>query len=49
MLTAVIYYFLPETKGRSSPAIDELYERGIDPRKFAQTKTGAEGNADEEA
>jgi hypothetical protein len=39
----VIYFFLPETKGRSSPALQELYDRGISPRKFAQTKTVAEG------
>jgi hypothetical protein len=39
----LMYYFLPETKHRSSAAVDELYERGISPCKFVQTKTAAEG------
>ncbi|KAH8655853.1 putative sugar transporter [Xylariales sp. PMI_506] len=34
----VIYYFYPETKGRSYAEIDELFERGIDPRHFAKTR-----------
>jgi hypothetical protein len=31
-----------QTKGRSSSELDELFERGISCRKFAQTKTAVQ-------
>jgi SP family general alpha glucoside:H+ symporter-like MFS transporter len=38
-LPGFIYFLLrlPETQGRSFEEIDELYARGISPRKFAST------------
>lgn len=33
------YFLFPESKGRSYAELDELYARGIPPRKFAETKT----------
>lgn len=35
-------FLFPETKGRTYAEIDELYARGISPRKFASTKTAAD-------
>jgi len=37
-----MWIFLPETKGRSSAEIDELYERRIPPSKWSTTTTEAE-------
>lgn len=47
-LTAVVHFCLPETLGRSSAAIDELFERGVPLRKFAETPTKVEGTWTEE-
>lgn len=35
--TVFIFFMVPETKGRTYIEIDELWNRGISPRKFAQT------------
>ncbi|GHJ86361.1 hypothetical protein NliqN6_2763 [Naganishia liquefaciens] len=35
----VVYFFMPETKGRSAQEMDELYARGIPARKFHLTET----------
>ena len=37
-----VYFLYPETKVRTYAEIDELYESGIPPRKFAETKTTAQ-------
>ncbi|RSH81844.1 uncharacterized protein EHS24_008039 [Apiotrichum porosum] len=37
-----IYFLTPETAGRTYSELDELFESGISPRKFAQTKTSAQ-------
>lgn len=47
LLTLVVYFFLPETANRSFAALDELFERGVAPRKFAKTPTAAEGRESE--
>lgn len=36
------YFLLPETKGRTYAEIDELFARGISPRKFGTTVTSYE-------
>jgi len=33
-----IYFFVPETKGRTYIEIDELWSRNVSPRKFAETQ-----------
>lgn len=40
---AVVYFGLPETLGRSSAALDELFARGVPLCKFAETPTKVEG------
>lgn len=35
------YFYFPETKNRSYAALDELFEAGVSPRRFAQTPTAA--------
>jgi hypothetical protein len=38
VLSAVyIFFMIPETKGRTYAEIDELWARGIPPRKFKET------------
>jgi SP family general alpha glucoside:H+ symporter-like MFS transporter len=39
------YFFVGETKGKSYADIDELYHRGISPRKFKETEVHAERSA----
>ena len=41
-----IYFYFPETKGRTFAELDELYERNIAPRKFASTKTTLQEQVD---
>ncbi|KAH8666500.1 general substrate transporter [Xylariales sp. PMI_506] len=38
LATGFIWYFYPETKGRTYVEIDELWKRGVSPRHFARTK-----------
>jgi len=40
--TAILYFFYPETAGRTYWELDELYERKISARKFKSTPTLAE-------
>lgn len=39
------YFYVGETKGKSFADIDELYHRGVAPRKFQSTEVNAERNA----
>ena len=34
-----MFFFVPETKGRTYQELDELFEKKTPTRKFAQTKT----------
>lgn len=45
---SVVYFCLPETKGRTTAALDELFERGVPMRKFAETPTKVEGTLTQE-
>lgn len=38
----VIFFFIPETKGRTYNELDELFERKIPARQFSSTKTAAD-------
>ena len=40
-----VYFFAGETKGRSYTDIDELYARGISPRRWKETEAFGERNA----
>jgi SP family general alpha glucoside:H+ symporter-like MFS transporter len=39
------FFYVGETQGRSFADIDELYHRGVSPRKFASTQVQAERDA----
>lgn len=41
----IFYFTVPETKGRTYAALDELFERRISARKFRQTTTRVEDEA----
>lgn len=46
--TILLYFYYPETQGRTYVELDELYERGISARNFKYTatlsdQTGAKG------
>lgn len=45
IFAAFSYFFVPETKQKSYADIDELYHRGISPRKFQSTEVNAERSA----
>jgi hypothetical protein len=32
---AIVFFFLPETKGRSAAEIDEMFEAAVPARKFS--------------
>lgn len=38
----LIFFFVPETRGRTWNELDELFERGIPARKFRTTKTAVD-------
>jgi hypothetical protein len=42
-----LYFVFPETKNRSYPELDELFERKISARKFSSTETSAQREASE--
>lgn len=42
---AIFFFTIPETKGRTYAALDELFERRIPARKFKQTPTRVEDEA----
>ena len=42
-----MYFYMPETKGRTPAEIDEMFEAGIPARKFASTRTKVDMAADE--
>lgn len=33
-----VFFYVPETKGRTYPEIDELWKLGVPPRKWSQHK-----------
>jgi SP family general alpha glucoside:H+ symporter-like MFS transporter len=37
-----MYFFVPELKGRTFEELDDLFERGISARKFAETQTSVD-------
>lgn len=44
--TIIVWFFVPETKGRTYAELDELYERRIPAWRFAKTKTSVQETAD---
>jgi len=42
-----MYFYMPETKGRTPAEIDEMFEAGISARKFSSTRTKVDMAADE--
>jgi hypothetical protein len=43
----IMYFYMPETKGRTPAEIDEMFEAGIPARKFSSTRTKVDMAADE--
>lgn len=41
----LVWFLVPETKGRSFEELDELFARGIPAWKFAQTRTSVQDDA----
>jgi SP family general alpha glucoside:H+ symporter-like MFS transporter len=41
----LLYFVFPETKNRSYPELDELFERRISARKFSSTETSVQREA----
>lgn len=47
LICIFVWLSLPETRGRAPAEIDELYERGIPPWRWAKTKTFVEEQAEQ--
>lgn len=37
----IVFFFLPETKGRSAAEIDEMFEAGVPAREFSSKHTNS--------
>lgn len=46
LMTVLVYFVIPETKGRTYAELDELFERRIPARKFKQTHTEVQDATD---